>query len=114
MPSVKLSWTPRVAATTQRIYRSTSLFELSTLPSELDTVSGDAREYIDDTVVDGTEYFYGVSTVEAGIEVLSVVVSVAVGGFVAGSRLLWDQFDELADPKYATQENGGAILLDEL
>ncbi|MCV2877620.1 hypothetical protein OE699_02040 [Sedimentimonas flavescens] len=85
---VRLTWSPRVIADSQRIYRSDAPFTAETLPSPLDTISASASEYIDPTAEAGTDYWYAVAAVSGARIALSEVLAVTA----AGSPPVYDPF----------------------
>lgn len=56
---------------TIQVYRDTSPFDTDSLPDILDTVDSGLTEYVDDTTVMGTRYWYMFATVKDGVTVYS-------------------------------------------
>lgn len=78
---IELKWSPTVTGDSQNIYRSTSPFNVDTLPSVLASVGASVSEYTDATAtVSGTTYYYAVAVVLGSRLKLSSVVSVTLSG----------------------------------
>src|SRR5690554_3854021 len=60
------------------IYRDTQPIDENALPAPLASLGPDAREYEDDTVVDGATYYYRVSALVDGVEKLAPEQEVTV------------------------------------
>lgn len=66
----------------QRIYRSETTMDPQLLPTPLDTIAANLVQYVDNTAVEGTSYYYRVSALVDGVEVVSSET------FIAGSSVL--------------------------
>ncbi|WP_212525845.1 vWA domain-containing protein [Actibacterium sp. MT2.3-13A] len=76
-----LTWTPRCACDSLKVYRSEAPFDIQSLPTALDTLASTATGYDDTTATPETVYYYRVGAVEGAVERLSstVVVTTAAG-----------------------------------
>lgn len=73
MPSNTLSWQNRFPASQLKIYRSSAAFEVTSLPSVLAIIDGDASSFVDETPAFSTRYWYAVGAVLSGSPVVERV-----------------------------------------
>ena len=75
--AVRLTWQDNNASEDgHKVYRSTSTMDPEALPAALDTLAADVTEYVDNTAVAGTTYYYRVSAYKGAVEAVSDEVSI--------------------------------------
>lgn len=83
--TVRLTWSPQTVADSQKIYRSSSAFDSSSLPSVLATIDASDFQYEDDTAPFEATAYYMVETVAGGQSVFSSLVEVYNGPDTSGA-----------------------------
>lgn len=106
--TVRLSWLNRTpVCDEQRVYRDTSAFDATSLPTALATIAAGANSYDDATAATGTRYWYAVGAVVTGSPdqvALSAVVEITTAASI--DALLMESGDTLL------LESGDRILLE--
>lgn len=83
--SVLLEWSPMMIGDSQRVYRSTAIFDADSLPSILATIAADDTRYEDSISIPIT-YFYAIEAVSGIRTALSSVEEIAHVGAIAADK----------------------------